>query len=271
MEVRLYNWLVLYPQFLNPSPTVVANVEFRRALMYATDRQQMVDTLEGGLSSVAHSFLSPGQAEYRDIEARAIRYEYDPRKAAEMLTALGFTKGADGMFRDAAGQRLVLEERTTGDNDIHRTTQTALADYWQRAGVGVDQVIVPIQRQRDREYRANYPAFDMLKNPNDIRALPRLHSSEARLPENSYVGSNYARYMVPEFDGLLDRYFVTIPRQARLQALGDLVHYISDQLNVMGLFYDTEPLMIGNHLRNVAPNPNPRSSPVWDIYNWERA
>jgi len=271
MEARLSNWLVMFPQFLNPSPAVISSVQFRRALLHATDRQQMVDTLEGGLSFVGHSLLSPNQAEFKEIEERLIRYEYDPRKAADMITALGYTKAADGMFRDASGQRLSVEVRTTADNDIHRSTLTAVADYWQRAGVGVEQVIVPIQRQRDREYRANFPGFDMLKNPNDIRALQRLHSSESRLPENNYVGANYARYMVPEFDAMLDRYFVTIPKRERIQALGEIIHHVSDQLNVMGLFYDTEPLMIGNRLRNVASNPIPRSSPVWAIYEWDVA
>ncbi len=269
MEVRLYNWIVLYPQFLNSSPAIVANVQFRRALLHATDRQQMVDTLEGGLSFVGHSFLNPNQAEFQEIEDRVVRYEYDPRRTAQIITELGYTRAPDGTYRDAAGQRLALEVRTTGDNDIHRSTLLAVADYWTRAGVPVDQVIVPIQRQRDREYRANYPAFDMLKNPNDIRGLQRLHSAEARLPETGYVGSNYGRYMVPEFDALLDRYYVTIPKRERIQTLGDVIHHISDQLNVMGLFYDTEPLMVGNRLLNVAVNRVARSSQMWNAYEWD--
>jgi len=218
---------------------------------------------------VGHSFLNPNQAEFQEIDERVVRYEYDPRRAAQIITELGYTRAPDGTYRDAAGQRLALEVRTTGDNDIHRSTLLAVADYWTRAGVPVDQVIVPIQRQRDREYRANYPAFDMLKNPNDIRGLQRLHSAEARLPETGYVGSNYGRYMVPEFDALLDRYYVTIPKRERIQALGDVIHHISDQLNVMGLFYDAEPLMVGSRVLNVAANRAARSSSMWNAHEWD--
>src|SRR5439155_23938047 len=38
MLVSTSNWLALYPQFVNPSPAVVANVQFRRALLHATNR-----------------------------------------------------------------------------------------------------------------------------------------------------------------------------------------------------------------------------------------
>jgi hypothetical protein len=40
--------------------------------------------------------------------------------------------------------------------------------------------------------------------------------------------------MNPEFDALIEKYHATVPRQERIQALGEIVPHISDQLNVMG-------------------------------------
>ena len=37
------------------------------------DRQELADTFAGGTALVAHSFLSPNQPEYREIEARLPR------------------------------------------------------------------------------------------------------------------------------------------------------------------------------------------------------
>jgi peptide/nickel transport system substrate-binding protein len=65
------SWIAMYPQFVNPQPAVVADVRFRRALISAIDRQEIVDTLIAGLSPVAHSILSPGQPRYEPIEARS--------------------------------------------------------------------------------------------------------------------------------------------------------------------------------------------------------
>src|SRR5207248_1420086 len=80
---------LIFGQYVNPDPPIVTSTELRRALLHALDRQQMVDTLEYGVSSVAHSFLQPNQPQYREIDARLPRYDYDPRRALEILAQLG--------------------------------------------------------------------------------------------------------------------------------------------------------------------------------------
>src|SRR5262249_26262319 len=136
MDTAPANWLVIHPQLLNPTPAVITNLQFRRALLYAIDRQQLVDTLQFGLTSVADTFLQTNEPQNREIEASVMRYEYDPRKAEQMLLDLGYVKGTDSYFRDAAGQRLAVELRTTSQIDIQTPAQLAVADSWQRLGVG---------------------------------------------------------------------------------------------------------------------------------------
>src|SRR5205823_1614558 len=48
-----------YPQFVNSSPPLLTDLRFRRALLEAIDRQQVVDTLMAGQSMIAHTFISP--------------------------------------------------------------------------------------------------------------------------------------------------------------------------------------------------------------------
>src|SRR5439155_4658132 len=101
-----------------------------------------------------------------------------------MLEGLGYRRGADGLLRDSASQPLSVELRTTTQYDIHRSAQLAVSDGWQAIGLSVDQVIIPVQRQRDAPYRAAYPAFELLNGPpSDVPGLAGLHSSRARLPE----------------------------------------------------------------------------------------
>ena len=38
------SWIALFPQFVNLSPRVLGDVNARRALLHATDRQALVDT-----------------------------------------------------------------------------------------------------------------------------------------------------------------------------------------------------------------------------------
>ena len=58
-------------------------------MAHATDRQGLMESLEGGLTAVAHVYLSPTEPEYKDVEDAVVRYEYDPRRAAQMLEELG--------------------------------------------------------------------------------------------------------------------------------------------------------------------------------------
>src|SRR5438309_5850391 len=113
MELTIGGVLTIFPQFVNASPPIVTDVRFRRALMYAMDRQEMVDSIQGGLATVAHTFLGPEQSVYRDVEPSIVKYDYDPRKAAQLIEELGFAKGADGGYRDASGARLTVPLHTT--------------------------------------------------------------------------------------------------------------------------------------------------------------
>ena len=84
------------------------------------------------------------------------------------------------------------------------------------------------------------------------------------IPQNRFVGGNRSRYMNPELDGLIDRYLATIPFAPRMQALGGIVHHVSDQLNVIGLFYDLRTTLVSNRLRNVTAQ-----YPTWNAHEWE--
>src|SRR5205085_2292114 len=108
-------------QLLNPTPSVVANLEFRRALIYGLDRQQMVDTLQAGMTSVAHTFLSPNQPQYAAIEARVPRYAYDPARASQMLDGLGYRRGPAWPGSTARGRAY---RRTTSSAATIRATRT---------------------------------------------------------------------------------------------------------------------------------------------------
>lgn len=276
------NWIALWAQLLNPNPPIVANLQFRRALYHAIDRQQMADTLMYGLTSVAHSFMDPNQPAYREIEARLIRYEYDPRKAREMIQALGYTRGPDGFFRsdlserpdssgrDASTRRLAVELRTTSRPEMQQNAMLAVADYWQQIGAGVEPLVVPIQRALDGEYRATYPGFELLAGgPHDLEGIGQYHGSKARVPENNFVGSNRSRYMNPEFDALIEQYLVTVPRQERMQILGQIIYHISENLNVMPLVYGASFIMVGDRIVGVGPQKAPGSSMLWNSHEWD--
>jgi peptide/nickel transport system substrate-binding protein len=265
MEVAYENWILIYPQFVNPNPPIVTDLRFRRALLMAIDRQAMADVIQASLVPIAHSYVRPDEPEYGPTEPFVVRYDYDPRRAGQMIEELGYAKSPDGVFHDGAGQRLAMEVRASSSPAIHTKSLFPVVDYWQRLGLAIDAVVIPVQRTQDQEYRATHPSFEVIRHPLGPGNVEKLHSVEAPMPYNRFVGRNRARYMVPEFDALIDTYLSTIPWEPRMQVLGQIVHHISDQLNAMGLFYDLRPTLVSNRLLNVT---SPQY-PTWNIQDWD--
>jgi ABC-type transport system substrate-binding protein len=128
-------------------------------------------------------------------------------------------------------------------------------------------VVIPPQRAADLEYRATFPGFAVQNQSNSLADLSRLHGREARTAENRYAGGNNARYMNPEFDALLDRFFATIPWEARTQVLGQIVHHMGEQLNVLPLVYQIDPNVIANRMVNAGPK-GEEATQAWNAATW---
>lgn len=265
MDVVMNSWVVVYPQLMYANPRIILEAHFRRALLMAIDRQALVDSVQGGLSQVAHTRVSPADPAYRTIEPSIVRYDYDPRRSAQMIEQLGYTKAPDGFFRNAAGERLNVTLQAVDGFDIHRKSIYPVADYWQKVGVAVDDITIGTRTQAvDREWRSTFPGFELNRHPNTMTraTLGVGTSSQARTPQNQYVGNNIMNYANPEWDALLDRYFTTIPLRERYAVLGQIVQHATDQVIHLGLMYDLEPSLIGSRLQNVAP----RST--WQSHLW---
>lgn len=271
MEVgRPGNVLWAYPQFIDPRPAVLADAQFRKALVQAMDRQEMANTLQAGLTTVAHTYFDTDLPQYRALDPFIVKYDFDPRRAAQIVDGLGYVRGADGSYRDAAGQILSTEIRDSGQQEVETKAMLAMADYWQRIGIKTDTVVITPQRMADREYLATRPAFQTGQNSDGLKGLRRAHSSQTPLAENNYTKTgNNSRYMSAEFDVLLDRFFATIPLGERTQALGQLLHHSSDQNTIVGIFFAVRPLLVSNHLVGLGPKTDQKSSETWNVHEWD--
>jgi peptide/nickel transport system substrate-binding protein len=262
-----YSWIVLYPQFLTPNPAVIANLQFRRALLHILDRQELADTLYQGMVEVPHSIIGPGHQIYQDVQPVVMHYAFDPRRGAQMIEGLGYAQRADGFYYDATGTKLELPLRTTGGDAMQGGLMFATADRWKRAGVDTDPDVLPLQASQDREFRANLPGFQVVTANTEFRVanLGRYTSTEASLPENRYAGSNRGRYMNAEMDGLIARYAVAIPQAERLELARSIVRLLSEDLPDMPLAYNKRPTFIAKRLVNVSADMLTRNAFQWDM------
>jgi peptide/nickel transport system substrate-binding protein len=267
LQTPLTSLLVVNSQFIDPSPAIVGDLNFRRALIYAIDRQEMVDTIDYGLTPKADHFIYPTVPEYRATESALVKYEFDPRRSQQIMESLSYAKGGDGFYRDGSGQQLRIEVRTT-QGEINPKTQAAVADYLERAGFAMDQVIIPLQLVSDQKYRATFPGLIVNGGGADASNLEDFHSSQARLPENNYSGQNRARYFNPEMDALIERYQTTIPFEARMDAARQITRNVTENLPVLPLFFDSWPGAVAARLSGVQASANMGRS-TWNVQEWQ--
>jgi peptide/nickel transport system substrate-binding protein len=266
-----FSWLPIRPQFINPNPPIILDPRFRRAVIHAIDRQAIVDTIQYGMVDVAHSMVNPREPDYPLIEPAVVKYGYDPRLAGQMIADLGYQRGADGFFVDQMGQRLALEIRTTAQRDQQVKAALAVTDNLQRIGVNAEMYNVPLQLIPDREHRANFPGFEIVGGGAGLAAseVRRYLSSSAPLPENGYRATgNNARYMIPEFDALINRYLTTIPKAERLGYMREIVRHQTELVTAMGIFYQIRPTIATPRMLNITPGYD-RGSVGWNARDWD--
>jgi peptide/nickel transport system substrate-binding protein len=266
VDAGLQNTTSLFPQFVNAEPSMLTDVRFRRALLYALDRQQMVDTFLAGFVPVANSIISPDDAEFRAVDPSIVRYSYDPRQALELLNSMGLARGADGFYVDPNTDRRITIEVRTRTHVLREKVQQVIADEWARVGLVGQPLVVPEQSVNDRAYQSSFPGFYFrFGGPEQI---VNWVSQQTPLPENNFVGNNTMRYRNPEYDALVQRFVNTIPRAERIVLLSQMVQHTTEQLVPIPLYHEPEPVFINNRLVNAAGRRG-TSVQTWNAQEWD--
>lgn len=268
IEVGFENWIALWPQMLNPTPAAVLDVRFRRAILHGSDRQGLVEATQHGMTEVAHSIVPPSDLAYKGVESAIIRYDYDPRRAVALIEEMGYTRGSDGMFRDASGQPLPLDVRTSGGDDAHEAGVFTIAENLKRVGVAAEPYLIPQAQRDDRAFNAQFPGVRLWQGSNSLYEVDRMHSREAAVQENRFSGGNRSRYVNSEYDSLIDAYMVTVPVAERTQVLARIVRHMTENLNVMGLWFNTEPAAVGKRLQNFTNKKTTGAYTAWNAHEW---
>lgn len=264
IDVEFGGGAMLGPQCLNPNPAIISDVRFRRALLHALDREDLAVGLQGGLVGVAHSGLPADDPTHTSVQPRVVRYDYDPRRATQLVEELGYTKGADGLFKDAAGQTLTVPI-ISSNTELYVRAGLSVANMWKQIGVEGQPSVVPDARRNDVEFRATFPGFEIGNQGSTISSLNTIRASEVPLPENQFRGRNRTRYVNAELETMIDRYYATVPMRERLDILGSIVNHLTSNVAYLHLFYGGSAMAIGNRLVNVTAAKNTANSYEWDV------
>lgn len=207
-DFRVVRTLWNSPRFipLNNEVPQLSDARVRRAMMYAIDRQRIVDDLDSGLGIVATSHLSPNNPFFYNPNVR--QYPFDPEQARSVLDEAGWEEGSDGI-RSKDGLRLSFT-CTTISGDQARRPMAELAQIFLRdVGVEMQLAEAPVASilQGLREGTLEASLFNWthgsLTDPSPTSTL------------RSDGGDNFYRYSNPEMDRLIDEGLATVDPDER--------------------------------------------------------
>lgn len=125
------------PNFVaEPKLSWFSNKAFRKAVAHAVDKQAIIDQVYAGHAEPQWSAVStPNKAFLNDDVAQ---YPYDLDRAAKILADAGFTKGSDGLLRDANGNVVRFNLSTNSGNTERETIGNLLTIDLGDLGVDVN-------------------------------------------------------------------------------------------------------------------------------------
>ncbi len=125
----LSGYALVYLNLQNPNVPFFKETAVRQALMYALDRQALIDTALFGQGIVANTPILPGSWAY---DSDVPKYGYDPERARQLLDEADWQDSDGDGVRDRAGKKLAFV--LVGEN---AALIQAMAAAWGDIGVRV--------------------------------------------------------------------------------------------------------------------------------------
>ncbi len=153
--------------FLKTSDPILSDLNVRKALLQATNKNQIIGALNYA-TKIVYEPLLRGQLGY---DAKYAQAGYDPKAAESALNNDGWVKGADGI-RYKSGKPLTIILSSPDSNEA-KTTDDLLKIQWRK--VGVDLRINALS-DSDLKYAVSYHNYQALQYGISIGVDPDVYT-----------------------------------------------------------------------------------------------
>ena len=234
--------------------------EVRQALLYALDRQALVDDVLEGQGLLADSPILPTVWAY-DPNVR--QYGYDPERAIGLLDAAGWQDTDGDLVRDKDGVELAFT-LLTSDDPVMAGLAEELARQWRPVGVEVairavtsDASIILV---RNRNFDAALVEIDLTADPDPY---PLWHSTQAE------SGQNFAGFANEEADIVMEEARRTTDPAQRYELYSAFQQIFAEEVPSLLLYYPIYVYAVDEQVRDVQLSPLLYSSDRFrNIHQW---
>ena len=236
----------LYHLRVNTSKPNLKDKRIRQAMLYALDRQTIVQAMRLGYGKVADSPFAPTISAYQAFGG----YDYDVAKAKELIEAVGWEMGSDGVYiaKDVEGVEAGSKLTITFDVRSGRWADLAilLQSYWQAAGI--DAQIRQIDNAAWADENSNKPdkKYDVIftwiggTGDNGINYNWLMASEDTT--------TSIMAYSNPKVNDLFTKAAATLDNTERDEYLNQAAEIIWDELPYIPLYLRTDIFAINKRV-----------------------
>jgi peptide/nickel transport system substrate-binding protein len=262
------NYRRLGVQFRVPHPPDILDVRVRRGLMHAIDRESLVNVLFDGVAFHAETFIPPDDLKFDWVKDAIVRYEFDERRARELLTEAGWRQVPAGTWTNKAGEPFTLGLWASGSGVVNEVS--VVQDAWKRLSLDVDLKVLTPAENRDDRFRVSYPAFSLATFPATFQFTTLLlQSSACPSEETRWRGNNRGCFQNAENDRLIDAVSVAIEPDEQRRLHRDLARLQSELLPELPLFFLVRTIVFREGVTGIKGPGKQGGGLGWNAPEWD--
>ena len=216
----------LFPNLTTP---LLGNLAVRQAIAMALTRSQVSQRGESGYEPAANQtgIVLPTYNAWYDKSLDTLTY--DPAKAEQTLQTAGFTKGSDGIYANAKGEKLSFTIKSiSGYTDWDASLQVITQEL---KAVGIQ---VTVEDETSAPYTSDTQGgnFQLAYGEMPVAGPGPYYELRPMLFSGSIGSTNYERYSSPATDALFNQYSGATPAQ-QLQIIHQVSAVVAQDLPVI--------------------------------------
>ncbi len=213
--------------------------KIRQAINYAIDRRKMIKYLRNSIGTPGHAGFIPKGMPGFDME-KVGGYEYNPKKAKELL--------ADAGFPDGKGMPEIKLQTSTTYKDLIEFVQGEL----NRVGINSRVEVTQASSLRDliSKKDVNFFRGSWIADYPDAENYLSVFYSRNYVP----IGPNYTSFNNKQFDTLFERSFSEKDDQKRYALYRQMDNLVMAESPVVVLFYDQLINLYQNNISGLSNN-----------------
>ena len=234
--------------------------EVRQALLYALDRQALIDHGLEGQGQVADSPIPPMTWAY---DPMVRQYGYDPERAIGLMDAAGWMDTNADRIRDKDGVTMTFTLLTNDDPSMVRMAEE-IAAQWLAVGVETRVQSVSsasaLQLVRSRDFDATLVQVELTADPDPY---PLWHSTQAQ------SGQNFSGFANDAADIVMEEARFTTDTEQRVELYHTFQGIFVDEVPALLIYYPIYTYAVDEQVRDLQLSPLLHSSDRFrNVQDW---